>query len=46
MKGENTATVPTAVYSHCNENSIYVFLFWELFGLSSNYQIHVSVSDV
>ncbi len=30
---------------HCNENPIYVFLFWELRGLSPNFRIHVSVSD-
>ncbi len=27
------------------ENLIYVFLFWELCGLSPNFRIHVSVSD-
>jgi hypothetical protein len=32
--------------THCNENSIYVFLFWELRGLSPNFHIHVSVSDL
>ncbi len=30
---------------HCNENPIYVFLCWELRGLSPNFHIHVSVSD-
>jgi hypothetical protein len=29
---------------HCNENPIYVSLFWELRGLSSNFHIHKSVS--
>jgi hypothetical protein len=29
---------------HCNENPIYVLLFWELRGLSLNFHIHVSVS--
>jgi hypothetical protein len=29
---------------HCNENSIYVFLFQKLPGLSPNFHIHVSVS--
>ncbi len=29
---------------HCNENPIYVFLFWELRGLRPNFHIHVSVS--
>jgi hypothetical protein len=33
--------------SHCNENPIYVFLFWELQGLNSpNFHIHVFVSDL
>ena len=31
---------------HCKENPIYVFLFWELPGLSPNFHIHVSVSDL
>ncbi len=31
---------------HCNENPIYVFLFWELHGLTPNFRIHVSVSDL
>jgi hypothetical protein len=31
---------------HCNENPIYVFLFWELRGRSPNFHIHVSVSDL
>jgi hypothetical protein len=30
--------------THCYENPIYVFLFWELRGLSPNFHIHVSVS--
>ncbi len=30
--------------AHCNENPIYVFLFWELRGLSTNFHFHVSVS--
>ncbi len=29
-----------------NENSIYVFIFWELRGLSPNLHIHVSVNDL
>ncbi len=32
--------------SHCNGNSVYIFLFWELRGLSPNLHIHVSVSDL
>ena len=36
----------SATSSHCNENPIYVFLFWELRGLSPNFHIHVSVSDL
>ena len=31
---------------HCNDNTIYIFLFWELRGLSSNFHIHVSVCDL
>jgi hypothetical protein len=31
---------------HCKENPIYVFLFWELRGLSPNFHINVSVSDL
>ncbi len=31
---------------HCKENTIYVFLFWELRGLSPNFHIPVSVRDL
>jgi len=31
---------------HCNENPIYGYLFWELRGLSPNYNILVSLSDL
>jgi hypothetical protein len=31
---------------HCNENPIYVVLFWKLRGLSPNFYIYVSVSDL
>ncbi len=31
---------------HCNGNSVYIFLFWEQRGLSPNFHIHVSVSDL
>jgi hypothetical protein len=31
--------------SRSNENLIYVFLFWELRGLSPNFHIHVYVND-
>jgi hypothetical protein len=33
-------------YPDCKENPIYVFLFSELRGLSPNFHIHVSVSDL
>ncbi len=34
-----------APYSaHCNGNNVYIFLFWELRGLSPNFHILVSVS--
>ncbi len=39
-------TVLGSIAAHCNENTIYVFLFWELRGLSINFHIHVSVSDL
>jgi hypothetical protein len=34
------------LFSHCKENLIYLFLFWELHGLSHNFHIHVSMSDL
>ncbi len=34
------------VMIHCNGNSVYIFRFWELRGLSPNCHIHVSVSDL
>ncbi len=34
------------VCPHCRENPIYVFLFWELRGLSPNFHMYVSVSDL
>ncbi len=30
----------------CNENPIYVFLFWESSGLSPNFHVYVSVIDL
>ncbi len=36
----------SATQLHCNENSIYVFLFWKLRSLSPNFHLHVSVSDL
>jgi hypothetical protein len=35
-----------AVQVHCNENPIYVFLFWEFRGINLNFHIHVSVSNL
>jgi hypothetical protein len=32
--------------AHCNENSIYVLLFWELRCLITNFHVHESVSDL
>ncbi len=32
--------------AHCKENPIYVFLFWEFRGLSPNFNIYVSVSNL
>ncbi len=34
------------LFAHCNENPIYVFLFWELRCFSPNFHIHVSVSNL
>jgi hypothetical protein len=34
----------TAGFLHCNENPVYVFLFWELRG--PNFHIHVSLGDL
>ena len=31
---------------HCNENPLYIFLFWEKRDLSPNFNIHVSVSGL
>ncbi len=31
---------------HCNEDVIYIFLFWEQRGLSPNFHIQVSLSDL
>jgi hypothetical protein len=42
----NSSFLGTDADVHCNENPIYVFLFWELRGLSPNFHIHVSVSDL
>jgi hypothetical protein len=46
-KNASTAEREVDVISvHCNENPIYVFLDWELRGLSPNFNIHASVSDL
>ncbi len=34
------------MYLHCKENPIFVFLFWELYGLDPNFHIQVYVSDI
>jgi len=31
---------------HCNGISVYIFLFWEMRGLSPNFHIHVSMSNL
>ncbi len=41
-----TAVPHLPIPLHCNENPIYVFLFWELRGLSPCFHIQVSVSDL
>jgi hypothetical protein len=37
---------PNCSLTHCNKNPNYVFLLWELRGLSPNFHIHLSVSDL
>ncbi len=44
--GPPTGPVPRQVFPPCMENPIYVFLIWELRGLSPNFHIYVSVSDL
>jgi hypothetical protein len=39
-------SAPVLIILHCHKNPIYVFFFWELRGLSPNFHIHVSVSDL
>jgi hypothetical protein len=36
----------SSLIPHCKCNSVYIFLFWKLLGLSRNFYIHVSVSDL
>ncbi len=44
--GNLCLTLEITIPCICNENPIYVFFFWELRGLSPNFYIHVSVSDL
>ncbi len=44
--GRETSTGNKHCYPHCNENLIYVLLFGDLCGLSPNFHIHVSGSDL
>ncbi len=47
LRGSRACQVPLEISTvDCNENTIYVFLFWELRGLCSNFHIPVSVSDL
>jgi hypothetical protein len=47
-RGEGTKgkSYARATILHCKENPIYRFLFWELRGLSPNFHIHLSVSNL
>ncbi len=38
--------ISVSTVAHCNGNSVYIFLFWELRGLSPHFHIHVSLSDL
>jgi hypothetical protein len=42
----NKMDVASRNVDHYKENPIYVFLFWELRGLSPNFHVQVSVSDI
>jgi hypothetical protein len=44
--GNSIPTIILPLSMHCNENPIYVLLFWELRCLSPNFHIHVSMSDL
>jgi hypothetical protein len=46
MGAKNRAGIGFCRTAHCKENPIYVFLFWELRGLSPNFHIHASVGDL
>ncbi len=44
LQGYHRSSEISHLNVHCNENPIYVFLFWELRGLCPNIHINVSVS--
>ncbi len=44
--GNSIPTIILPLAMHCNENPIFVLLFWELRCLSPNFHIHVSMSDL
>ncbi len=46
MRHETDVFNVSSMFTHCKENPIYVFLFWNLRGLSPNFHIHVFVSDL
>ncbi len=46
LLAKRSIDVPVHSWPHCNGNSVYIFLFWELHGFSPNFHIHVSVSDL
>ncbi len=46
QRGIFTCSLRDRVVPHCKENPIYVVLFWEFRGLSPNFHIHVSASDL
>jgi hypothetical protein len=46
LHGRVCSRADCATFLHCNGNSVYIILFWELRGLSPNFHIHVSVSDL
>jgi hypothetical protein len=46
INNTNTTDITTAIATHCNKKSIYVFPEKELCGFSPNIHIYVSVSDL
>jgi hypothetical protein len=46
IKARTVAMEIQSHFLHCNNNHVYVFLFWELRGLVPKFYSHVSVGDL